>query len=71
MAYQGIDFRDLWRRGCGLTLRRLGVLLKALPADSPLWEALRIEHEKSLKPTPEKIRDRARHYEQRAKEATA
>jgi hypothetical protein len=69
LAYQGIDFRDLWRRGSGLTLRRLWVLLKALPPDAPLWAVLQAEHEKSLKPTPEQIRERARYYEQRAKEA--
>lgn len=69
MAYQGIDFRDLWRPGVGLTLRRLFVLLKALPADAPLWGELQREHERSLKPTPEQIRARAKHYEQRAKEA--
>ncbi|HJR89526.1 MAG TPA: hypothetical protein VJ782_05130 [Aeromicrobium sp.] len=69
MAYRGIDFRDLWRRGSGLTLRRLMVLLRALPYDAPLWADLQREQEKALRPTPEQIRARAEHYAQRAKEA--
>ena len=69
MAYHGFDLRDLFRPGSGMTLRRLGVLIEALPPDAPVWAALRAEHERSLKPTPEQIRDRAAHYErQRAKE---
>lgn len=62
LAYRGIDFRDLWRRGSGLTLRRLGVLVRGLPPDARLWAVLQAEHEKSLKPTPERIRERAEHY---------
>lgn len=33
-AFRGIDFRDLYRRGSGMTPRRLLVLIKALPPDS-------------------------------------
>lgn len=53
-----------------MTLRRVAVLIQALPSDAPLWAVLRAAHEKSLKPTPEQIRDRAKFYEQRAKEAS-
>lgn len=70
MAYQGIDYRDLYRRGStALTLRRLLVLLNALPYDSPLREAVRAEHEESLKPSVDRIRERQRYYDERAKEA--
>lgn len=72
MAYQGIDFRDFFAPGGGpsrMTPRRLLVLIKALPADAPLWAEVQAAHEKALKPTPEQIRARARHYEERAKEA--
>lgn len=58
MAFQGIDFRDLYRPGAGLTLRRLGVLLKALPYDSPLYEQLRREAEAAQVPKADEIRDR-------------
>lgn len=73
MAYQGIDSRDLYRKGSGLTLRRLWVLIQGLPWDSPLKVEVREAHEKAKVPTPDKIRDRQEHYrrlaEQQAKEA--
>lgn len=53
-----------------MTMRRLFVLLRALPADALFRHEMQAAHEKSLKPTPEQVRDRARHYEQRAKEAS-
>lgn len=70
MASQGHDLRDLFRPGSGLSWRRLGVLIEWLPAEAPLWAELRAAHERSLKPTPEQIRERAAHYNARAKEAT-
>ena len=73
MAFQGIDFRDLWRPDSGMTPRRLMVLVRALPAGSPLDHALAAEREKANKPTPDQIRERADYYrrqaEQPAKEA--
>ncbi len=63
--------RDLWRHGSGMSLRRLAVLIFALPSDSLTWRAAAVAHEKSLKPKVEKIRDRQAHYDrQREKEAT-
>jgi hypothetical protein len=65
LAFQGIDSRDLYRRGSGLTLRRLYVLLKALPWDSPLYEALRAEAESAKKPKADEIRERAAAFKAR------
>jgi hypothetical protein len=69
LAFQGIDLRDLWRRGSGMTLRRLWVLVKALPEDALFRRELAAAIEKAQKPTPDKIRERAAYYERRAKEA--
>jgi hypothetical protein len=64
--------RDLWRRGSGLTLRRLGVLVRALPPDAVLWAVIREAEAKAAKPTVEQIRARAAHYaQQREKEAAS
>jgi hypothetical protein len=65
LAYQGIDSRDLYRPGSGLTLRRLYVLLMALPPTAPLWVELAEEKAKAEKPTAEKIRDRKAAFEAR------
>ena len=67
MAFKGIDLRDLYRRGSGLTLRRLHVLVSALPPDALLWAVIRKSEEEATpqRATPEQIRERARHYEQR------
>jgi hypothetical protein len=72
LAFQGIDIRDFYTPGGGasrMTPRRLLVLIKSLPAEAPLWAAVQAADEQSLKPTADQIRERARHYEQRAKEA--
>jgi hypothetical protein len=61
--------RDLWRRGSGMTLRRLMVLIRALPGDGVLWSAVREAEKKALKPTVEQIRARAAHYAKQAEEA--
>lgn len=61
--------RDLWRRGSGLTLRRLMVLVRALPPEAVLWAAMREAEAKAKKPTVEQIRARAAHYAQQAEEA--
>jgi hypothetical protein len=45
-----------------MTLRRLFVLLRALPYESEFKTAIRVAHERSLKPTPEQIRARAARY---------
>lgn len=59
MAFRGIDFRDLYRPGSGLTLRRLLVLIRALPGDAPLWAELEAEAEAAKKPKVDEIRERA------------
>jgi hypothetical protein len=70
LAFRGIDFRDLWRRGSGLTLRRLHVLLLSLPADARLFADLRRAAEKANKPSIERLRERQRFYDEKAKEAS-
>ncbi len=70
LAFRGIDMRDLWRHDSGMSLRRMAVLISALPHDSLIWREVAIAHEKSLKPKADKIRERQAHYDsQRAKEA--
>lgn len=65
MAFQGIDSRDLYRRGSGLTLRRLLVLIRALPYDSLLHETLRAQAEDEKKPKADEIRERAEAWKRR------
>ena len=62
--YQGADgdLRNLYRRGSGLTPRRLLVLIRSLPPDAPLWAVMREAEAKALKPSVEKIRERQEHY---------
>lgn len=48
-----------------MTLRRLLVLLRGLPFDSEFKAEVRAAYERSLIATPEKIRARQAHYEQR------
>lgn len=52
-----------------MTLRRLWVLIKALPHDALFRRELAAAIEKAQKPTPEKIRERAEYYKRKAKEA--
>ena len=74
MAFQGVDLRDLYRRGSGLTLRRLSVLVRHLPYDAPLWVVLdsedaedeQQEPEQPRQAAPDQIRDRAEFYRQQA-----
>lgn len=61
--------RDLWRKGSGLTLRRLGVLIRALPPEAVLWAVIREAEAKAAKPTVEQLRARAAHYAKQAEEA--
>lgn len=67
MSPHATDLRDMWRPGSGLTLRRIWVLLHALPAESATWLAIAAKAEQAEKPTPDKLRDRAEHYRQLAK----
>lgn len=75
LAFLGVDLRDLYRPGSGLTPRRLLVLIRALPAPtafSPgalLWSVLEQEATAARKPKVEKIRERAAYYE-RLREAS-
>jgi hypothetical protein len=64
LAFRGIDFRDLYRRGSGMTLRRMGVLLRGLPPDALLWHSMNAAEVQTQKPTPEQIRARQAHYDQ-------
>ena len=65
LAFEGIDLRDLWRRGSGMSWRRLYVLVMGLPADARFREVLRAEAEKALIPTPDLIRQRQAEFERR------
>ena len=65
MAFRGIDLRDLYRRGTGLTLRRLLVLIRAIPEDDPLKLELRAAEAAERKPKPDQIRDRQAAFEAR------
>ena len=65
MAYQGIDSRDLYRRGSGMTLRRLGVLINALPPGCPLHLSVLEAQEKAKKPAADLIRQRQAEFERR------
>ena len=69
LAFRGHDLRDLHRRGSGLTLRRLSVLIRSLPYESITWSLVREAEQKALKPTVDKIRERQAHYEQQREAA--
>lgn len=56
------DLRSLYRRGSGMTLRRLWVLIQGLRYDSPFWAALEKAEQQS---TVDKLRARQAHYEGR------
>jgi hypothetical protein len=68
LAFQGVDLRDLYRPGSGLTPRRLLVLIRALPRPTAfssgalLWHVLEQEATEAQKPKVEKIRERADYY---------
>lgn len=63
MAYQGIDLLDAFRGR--ISARKLYVLLKALPADAPLWGAIKAAEEAALKPQADQIRDRTKYWADR------
>lgn len=74
--YQGVDgdLRNLYRRGSGLTPRRLWVPLRGLPTDAPVWLDVRAAEEAAAKSEPDEIRDRQAAFEarnQRAREAAS
>lgn len=69
LAYAGFDLRDLYRRGSGMTPRRLYLLIRRLPPESWLWAQVEDAKQKALKPTADKIRERQAFYAKRAKEA--
>lgn len=54
-----------------MTLRRLGVLLRALPPTALLWKEIQAAYEKSLIPTEDKIRERQRYYDEQARLAAS
>ena len=65
MAFQGVDVRDWFRPGSGLTLRRLLSLVRGLPHSAPLWRALEAAEEQEKKATPELIRERQAEWKAR------
>lgn len=73
LAYQGIDLRDLYMPGGGIsrmTWRRLHVLIRALPYDAPLWAELRDAAEKhQQEATVTHMKSRADYYKRKAMEA--
>lgn len=71
MAYEGIDLRDLFRPESGLTIRRLIVLIRALPPDAPLRAAIADATEKANRAAPQTIRDRQAEFHRRNEAAKA
>lgn len=69
LAYAGFDLRDLYRRGAGMTPRRLYLLIRRLPPESWLWSRIEEEKQKALTPTVDKIRERQAFYAKQAEEA--
>lgn len=66
LAFRGIDFRDLWRSGSGLTLRRLLVLVQALPPDSLTHLTINAQRESSLV-SADRLREREAFYNRNSK----
>lgn len=66
LVSEGVDLRDIFRRGSGLTLRLLLLRVRGLPADSQTHRALTAEPE-SQKPTVDRLRERQAHYDQLTK----
>lgn len=58
----GVDLRDVWLPGSGLTLRRLYRLVVGLPPEARVWASVEAEQKKALVPTEEQIRRRQEHY---------
>lgn len=71
LAHLGIDSRDIYRRGSGLSLRRLLVLIKALPADAPLWAAIEAAEERAKVAPAELVRQRQAAFHARNAKAQA
>lgn len=47
LAFRGVDLRDHWRSGSGLTFRRLLVLIDSLPLESAFVSRIRREAEEA------------------------
>lgn len=64
LAFEGIDLRDLYRPGSGMTLRRLNVLVDWLPPEARVWQAQRAAQEKSQSTSKiSKLRERQAFYD--------
>lgn len=63
LAFQQIDLRDVFRRGSGMTFRRLWVLIHGLPYDSNTKAGIRASQETSLT-SVDRLRARQAHYAQ-------
>jgi hypothetical protein len=63
-----VDLRDLYRPGSGLTLRRLLVMVRALPADATVWAAkAKAEEQAEELAKVAKLRERQDYYRWRRK----
>jgi hypothetical protein len=60
---------DLYRKGTGLTPRKLRVFIRGLPAEAWLWAEIEAAERKALKPTEDKIRERQEFYARKRREA--
>jgi hypothetical protein len=69
MSPHATDLRDMWRPGSGLTLRRIWLLFHALPPESATWTAIAAKAEQAERATPDRLRERQEHYQQRARGA--
>lgn len=75
MRYANTDLRDLYRRGSGLTFRRLKVLVKSLPPTqvgmdgvvhgARVWLEQAAAEEKAKIPTADKIKERQEYWRSR------
>jgi hypothetical protein len=62
LAFLGVDLRDLYRPGSGLTPRRLLVLIRGLPPTAALWAVLDRAAKLAQIPTVDRIRERQAFY---------
>lgn len=71
MAFRGIDLRDLYRPGSGLTPRRLFVLLGRLVVEDAVLNQVLVDAEKlaEMRSRPDEIRKRKAAFEARNERA--
>ena len=67
---RGLDLRDLWRPGLQMTLRRVLLLIRALPPEATLWPRLEAAEKKAESDSlVARLRAKQAFYDKQAKEA--